>query len=159
VSANKQAASLGPHDADTLPRNLQLLISREQVEERAGIDNVDLSMKLLERALEVKYIGCDELALESITVAEQFITQIDQVEQKIRSVALPTIDAIGDQTAEILCKCTAEIEEGFAARFHAFQDLRVKLVIPYGKLQETALANAWVGMDGEGFVALLRASD
>jgi hypothetical protein len=129
------------------------------VEERAGIDDVDLSMKLLERTLEVKYVGCDKLALEGITIAKQLIAQIDQIEPKIRSVALPTIGAVGDQTTKILRKCTAEIEEGLAACFHAFEDLGVELVIPYGKLEEPALANAWIGVDGECFIALLRASD
>lgn len=100
------------------------------MKERAGPDDINLSFQLLERALCVKDICFDKLGLQRLSIVEELVSKVEEVESQIRAICLRTVNAIGNESTDVLCEGAAQVKVrlgGFCLQ--AGQYLRVEIML------------------------------
>lgn len=118
------------------------------------MDDINCTVDLLQRALRIEDIRLDEFAFQRLPVAEEFVSQVHEIESEICAVALFTVHAVGHELTDILRKCASEVEVDFLASSHPLENFIVIAMATDGEVQKAPLADAWVWMDLPAFLSL-----
>ncbi len=154
LTPDQQTARDGLQQSEHLPRDLDLLVPAEEVEERTRTNNIDFPDEILQITLGVEDVRINKPSPQRLPIPEQLITQVDELEPQIGAVDLPTVDTIGNQPPNILCKGTSKVQIHLLARPHTLQNLRIGGVLAVGELEEAPATDAGVGVYRPGFFAL-----
>ena len=88
LAADEHAPGLSLQQAHDAQPNGLLALPIEQVEERARVHDANLAVELLERRLRVEHVGGHERRLQLGAVAEQLVTQLDELLPQVRAVEI-----------------------------------------------------------------------
>lgn len=87
LTTKDQRARAGSQQGDDASGDLGLLLEVEEVEEGAGVDDVDLAGELLDEVgVGVEDVGGDEMGVESVLVEEEVVAEGNEVETEIGAV-------------------------------------------------------------------------
>ena len=83
LSSQQHRAGSGSKKLHDAFGDQELRVVAEEVEEGAGVDDVDLAVQEADFRTGVEDVGCDELGLQRVLVAEEFVPQLEELRAEI----------------------------------------------------------------------------